>query len=402
VYLTTGYDGAPFGLLVRTHAAAGPFDLGYVNVRSRINVNPNDASVTITTDPGPHGDVLPVRLKGIPAQIKDLQITVDRPGFQFNPTSCDPAQITGTITGDEGATSGVSSRFQVGGCEGLPFAPKLTASVDGQASRSNGVTFRVNVESAGLGQANIHKVDLQLPNALPSRDSTLKKACVEAVFNANPASCSPESVIGSATIHTPVLKNPLSGPAYLVSHGGAAFPDVEFILQGEGITLVLDGKTDIEKGITYSRFESAPDAPFTTFETVLPAGPHSALGAYTPAGDYNLCNTKLVMPTVITAQNNHVIEQDTPVATLGCQGVHGSTTRKLTLAQQYTKALKACSARYKHSPSKRASCLAKVHTAYTSKAIASCRKAHKHPNKQRNTCEASARRQYALSARKHR
>ena len=27
-YLTTGYDGAPFGLLVRTQAEAGPFDLG--------------------------------------------------------------------------------------------------------------------------------------------------------------------------------------------------------------------------------------------------------------------------------------------------------------------------------------------------------------------------------------
>src|SRR5271165_34372 len=39
LYLTTGYDGAPFGLLVATHAKAGPFDLGMVYVRSRINVD---------------------------------------------------------------------------------------------------------------------------------------------------------------------------------------------------------------------------------------------------------------------------------------------------------------------------------------------------------------------------
>ena len=53
-------------------AQAGPFDLGYVNVRSRINVNPETAAVTITTDPGPHGDALITMLKGIPVQLKRL------------------------------------------------------------------------------------------------------------------------------------------------------------------------------------------------------------------------------------------------------------------------------------------------------------------------------------------
>jgi len=108
------------------------------------------------------------------------------------------------------------------------------------------------------------------------------------------------------------------GEVERLSHGNTAFPDVEFVLQGEGITLTLDGKTDIKKGITYSRFETVPDAPVSTFEAVLPAGPHSALAAILPNGSYNVCNTQLLMPTEITGQNGAVIKQTTHVALTGC------------------------------------------------------------------------------------
>ena len=193
-----------------------------------------------------------------------------------------------------------------------------------------------------------------LPIALPARLTTIQKACPDAVFEANPASCPEGSNIGSATVHTPVLKSPLNGPAYLVSHGNAAFPDVEFVLQGEGITLILDGQTDIKKGITTSTFNSVPDAPVSSFETVLPEGPHSALTSNVPQSkNFSLCGQKLTMPTTITGQNGAVIQQNTPIPVAGCGAVKAF---KATRAQRLAKALKKCRKQFKHRKKKRVTC----------------------------------------------
>ncbi len=395
VFLTTGYDGAPFGLLVQTHAKAGPFDLGNVNVRSRIDVDPNTAAVSIVTDPGPRHESFPTMIRGIPAQIKQIVVNVDRPEFEFNPTNCTPATIKGTLSGAEGASRELSSAFAVGNCQNLPFAPILAAATNGHASKADGASFVVKVTSGGIGasgvaEAGIAKVDLQLPVALPARLSTLQKACTEKAFNANPASCPEGSVIGAATIDTPVLKNPLAGPAYLVSHGNAAFPDVEFVLQGEGITLVLDGKTQIKGGVTYSKFESAPDAPFTTFETVLPAGPHSALTANVPAKDrFSLCGQSLRMPTMITGQNGSVIERDTKIDVQGCAAVKAAKARRLTNAQKRAKALAACAKKYRHANARRIRCERQARRRYP---------LVKHPHKRRRSRKGTAERRSSANS----
>ena len=350
VYLTAGYGGAPFGLLVVTPADAGPFHLGNVNVRSRIFVDRNTAAVTIVSDP------FPTFVRGVPVQLKQINVTVDRDNFQFNPTNCSQQSTTATIVGSRGASAAVSSPYGVTGCDALPFKPTLTASTKGNASKLNGAELKVKVSSSP-GQANIAKTKLVLPIALPSRLTTIQKACPDTIFDANPAACDEGSNIGSATVHTPVLKNPLTGPAYLVSHGNAAFPDVEFVLQGEGITLILDGQTDIKKGITTSTFNSVPDAPVETFETTLPEGPHSALTSNVPtAKRFSLCGQKLVIPTTITGQNGVVIQQETKVPVEGCGAVKGNRAHKLTRAQKLKKALKKCRKQFRHNKHKRAKC----------------------------------------------
>ena len=348
VYLTEKYAGAPFGLSISQPRQGGPLRPGARHVKpgqptplrlrggaSENRNQPPTAALTITTDPsGPHA--IPHLIDGIPVQIKAVNVTVNRPGFTFNPTNCNPMSITGSITSDESATSPVSEAFQVTNCAALKFAPKFSASTSGKTSKNEGASLTTTVsEPAGsLGtQSNISLVKVELPKQLPSRLTTLQKACTNAQFEANPANCPPESKIGYAVVHTPLLPVPLEGPAIFVSHGGEAFPSLTMVLQGYGVTIDLVGTTFISKsGVTSTTFKTVPDQPFNTFELTLPEGKFSALGT-----NYNLCTQNLRMPTEFVAQNGAVIHENTKVSVTGCSTAisivsHTIKKKVLTLA----------------------------------------------------------------------
>jgi hypothetical protein len=306
VYLTGPTGGAPFGMTTVVNTAIGPFNLGYVIVRSKIEVNPYTAQVTVSSE-------VPTIYKGVLVRMKTLTLAVNRQGFLINPTNCAAMSTSSTLTSSFGATQAVSTPFQAGGCSGLTFAPKFGASSNAKTSRANGAALVTNVNIPSTSQANFKSVLVTLPKQLPSRLSTLKNACVAAVFNANPGSCPANSVIGTARVKTPVLPGQLIGPAYYVSHGGAAFPDVDLVLKGDGVTVILVGNTNIKNGITTTNFASNPDVPFTGFELNLPSGPNSAVTAIG-----NICKQSLVMPTTITAQNGKVFKQNTAITVSGC------------------------------------------------------------------------------------
>ncbi len=320
VYLTGPTNGAPYGMTFEVNAVAGPFSLGTVVARTGIFVDPHTARVTVSGE-------IPTIHDGIPLRLKTLSVSINRQGFLVNPTNCGALSTDTTLTSTMGATQAVSTGFQASNCSALAFGPKFGATSNAKTSRANGAALVTHINYPSGAQANIKSVVVRLPKQLPSRLSTLKNACLAAVFTANPSSCPKNSVVGTARVKTPVLPSQLSGSAYFVSHGGAAFPDLDLVLEGNGVTVIMEGNTNISKGITTTTFAATPDVPFTGFELNLPSGPNSAVAAVG-----NLCKQSLVMPTTITAQNGKVIKQNTSIMVQNCP---------VTVVSSHTKGNKA-------------------------------------------------------------
>ncbi len=314
--LKNGAEG-PFGLDIVVPAKAGPFNLGTVVVQAAIEVNEETGALTIVSEP------LPQSRDGVPFRIKAVEVKVDRPEFTFNATHCEntgniEASVGGEpVTGSEtGGSVTDSEPYGPTGCAALPFSPTFEGTVNARTQNEplNGVRFSVRINERP-GEANVHKFELELPADLPSRQENFKYACTQAEFEAakEGADCPANAFVGTAVAHTPVLNVPLEGRAVLEARG-AKFPDLVFLLHGEGVRIQLRGHTTIKEGRTFSKFETVPDAPISSFESTFPAGRYSLLGV----GEQSLCRIPVVGPTKITGQNNKVTERFTQMKVEGC------------------------------------------------------------------------------------
>jgi hypothetical protein len=323
-YLTGPYAGAPYGLSVVVPAVAGPYDLGEVVTRAGITVGLYSGRITVTT-------TLPSIVGGVPLRLQSLNVSVDRPNFLFNPTSCAPLATESVLTSTFGTSQSLSSPFEVGDCAALAFKPTVSASSTAKTSKLGGASLEVKVTEAPH-QADIQELQLQLPPQLVARLTTLQKACLASEFETGPppGTCKSTAQTGTATVTTPVLPDPLKGEAYFVSHGAASFPDLDLVLKGDGVEVVLVGHTHIARSsITTSTFESLPDVPISSAVVSLPTGSNSAVTA-----NGALCGANLIAPTTIIAQSGAKITQNTRIAIGGCPIKlisHKRNGRRLTL-----------------------------------------------------------------------
>ncbi|HEV7495826.1 hypothetical protein [Baekduia sp.] len=337
VYLAGPYKDAPFSLSVVVPAQAGPYDLGTVVVRAGIYVDPVTARASVRSDP------LPTILRGIPLDVREVRVTIDRPGFIINPTNCSAQEVTGTITSAAAQAVSVANRFQVGDCSSLPLRPKLSLSLSGKGQTTDGKHPALSaVLSQKPGQANLKQVAVTLPLslALDQRNAGSDDLCEFTAGQQTIPDCPKNSIVGSMTARTPVLDDPLTGPVYFIKNVRTdpksgrqirTLPTLATVLQGDGVTLVLRATTAVVQKHLVTTFANLPDAPVSDVTVNINGGPKSIL----VVSGADLCKATQIADQAVDGQNGKVRDAEVTITTPCRLGVaassHTSSSLKVTV-----------------------------------------------------------------------
>jgi hypothetical protein len=273
VYLGPPYKGAPFSLVAIVPAVAGPFDLGTVTERIAVHVDPRTLRVRAISDS------LPQILAGVPLDLRSLSVTLGRDGFSRNPTSCEPVVLEASAT-SPGADANLATPFQVGGCRGLPLAPRASVRIAGPSARGARPRLRAAL-AFPAGSAGLAGLSLTLPRSLtlaPRRRGPL----------------------GHVELTTPLLAQPLHGSLYLrpAARGLGRLA----LRLGDRPEVRLSGHLEHVGGRLRASFDGLPDAPLAKLVLRLGGGPRGALLNRT-----GLCRRRDGAALGLTGQNASVV-----------------------------------------------------------------------------------------------
>ena len=176
VYLTGPQDGGLAGFQMVLPGKVGPVDLGTVTVMASIKLRP-DGGLTVQTSP------LPRLIGGVPVSIRSFTLTLDRPGFILNASSCAEQAVRATLTGVGGTVATVSAPYAATDCAGLAFSPKLEATLGARGKTKVGSFPPLKaVITVPEGQGSTAIADVALPPMLGLDLKKLSKACGPAQF----------------------------------------------------------------------------------------------------------------------------------------------------------------------------------------------------------------------------
>ena len=265
MYLAGPFKGAPLSVAAVTPALAGPYDYGTVLVRVALHVDPLDAHVIAVSD------TVPSIIGGVPIRMRSIRVNIDKHNFTINPTNCSPFSVASQGIGDQGSVANFSSPFQAVNCSTLPFKPTMTVKQLGgkkSTDRSQDPALQFDLRTRH-GDANIKSLAVTLPKAFAIDQRHLGNICSKAQLVAE--RCAGRQAIGTATTTTPLLDQPLTGPAYAVS-GFGELPHVVFILDGQVLIMPEAESSSVKGGHLKTVVPVVPDAPIGHFQLKLFGG----------------------------------------------------------------------------------------------------------------------------------
>jgi len=316
VYLTGPFEGSLVGMAIVLPGKVGPVDLGTVVTRAGISLRTSDGGLTVRT-----GE-LPRMVGGVPVSIRRLALRLDRPGFMLNASSCAPQAVRAVLEGDGGATAAPTAPYQATDCEGLPFAPRLRATVGTRKKPALRTVITIPRGNAATARAAV-----TLPPNLGVDIDKLGDLCTLAQQAAGP--CPEQSRVGRAVASSSLLPVPLSGPVHLAALPGETLPGLRISLGGP-VSLGLNGVISISADGTRTTFAGIPDVPLERFELKFDGGRE---GALTLARD--ICRGKVErISAEMVGHNGKTVQLRRAFSLTGCKPTATLKRRGRTLRLQ--------------------------------------------------------------------
>lgn len=182
------------------------------------------------------------------AQKITLHLKGDKPEypkpFLTNPSNCDGSSWDASSVSHDGLEApAFSVPFQATGCETVPFGPALTQTIaDPVAGHISGVTADLTMptDNSAISTLQVDEPRVIKPNfpsfGEPDDQCPASSVSVDGLFDE--ASCPVQAKVGTMTLTTPLLTDPLEGEVYLIEQSPIPWLGVVFDAPGIHVTLV--------------------------------------------------------------------------------------------------------------------------------------------------------------------
>jgi hypothetical protein len=231
-----------------------------------------------------------------------------RTAFLRNPTSCTRASLPTTLHVDSWTHPGVFQSAARGtqpaltGCRFVPFDPSLTAepTSTAQAGQPIAFSFDVNLPQSGgpdaLAEADLRWAVMTLPEGM-----RVSPVGTDGFAGCSPAqigldttaepTCPDASKVGSATIATPLLAQPLTGSVFLATPNDNPFGSplaIYLVADAPGLIVKLpwELEEDPDTGQLTAISDDFPQLPFSNVQLELSGGPHGWMTLPDACGEF--------------------------------------------------------------------------------------------------------------------